>query len=150
MVIASHDRNIVRDRTLVLRVLVPGLHTSLRDKINAKNNEDDKPGTPASTAAAASSGMGGSAGQQRMSADQLLNLDGVTCMPSKIGSTLWHFRYIIWTILQLSAYSASNILHFASQRHHTINLHVQVRWRNIPSTARQPPLVCSLLRVILL
>jgi len=27
-----------------------------------------------------------------MSADQLLNLDGVTCLPSKKGETLWHFR----------------------------------------------------------
>mmetsp|Transcript_22446 Transcript_22446/g.36711 ORF Transcript_22446/g.36711 Transcript_22446/m.36711 type:complete len:342 (+) Transcript_22446:2-1027(+) len=27
-----------------------------------------------------------------MSADQLLNLDGVTCLPSSSGSTLWHFR----------------------------------------------------------
>ncbi len=28
----------LRDQTLVLRVLVPGLHTSLNDKINSKNS----------------------------------------------------------------------------------------------------------------
>ena len=30
------NENIVRDRTLVLRVLVPGLHTQLSDKLLAK------------------------------------------------------------------------------------------------------------------
>mmetsp|Transcript_25770 Transcript_25770/g.43990 ORF Transcript_25770/g.43990 Transcript_25770/m.43990 type:complete len:382 (+) Transcript_25770:88-1233(+) len=75
----SHDRNIVRDRTLVLRVLVPGLHTSLNDKINSKKEADVS--TPSSTS-----------GSSSMSADQLLNLDGVTCLPSSSDPTLWHFR----------------------------------------------------------
>ncbi|KAL7535090.1 hypothetical protein ACHAXR_006257 [Thalassiosira sp. AJA248-18] len=78
----SHDKNIVRDRTLILRVLVPGLHTSLNDKINAKKDGEDSSSSSAAT----------SPGGQRMSADKILNLDGVTCMPSAKGSTLWHFR----------------------------------------------------------
>ena len=36
---------------------------------------------------------GGGGGASAMSADRVLSLDGVTCMPSKAGgSTLWHFR----------------------------------------------------------
>lgn len=78
----KNKKNIVRDRTLVLRILVPGLHTCLNDKINAKKEEDPV----LSSSAAASSG--------RISADQLWNLDGVTCLPSSEGSTLWRFRWV--------------------------------------------------------
>ena len=85
----SHDRNIVRDRTLVLRVLVPGLHTRLNDKITSiQEGEDSKPVTPVNASASGIS-VGGA---KSLSADQLLNLDGVACLPSSKGSTLWHFR----------------------------------------------------------
>lgn len=70
------DQNIVRDRTLVLRVLVPGLHTSLNDKIHSKQEGEHSSSLSPAT----------------ISADQLLNLDGVTCSPASTGSTLWHFR----------------------------------------------------------
>lgn len=80
----NDNRNLVRDKTLVLRVLVPGLHTSLNDKqINAKKENEPPSGV--------SSG-GGSSGESRLGADQILNLDGVTCIPSNKGSTLWYFR----------------------------------------------------------
>lgn len=85
---SHYDRNAVRDRTLVLRILVPGLHTSLNDKINSKK-EGDEHSTSSSTGAHSHSQ---SNSQRTHSADQLLNLDGVTCLPSSSGSTLWHFR----------------------------------------------------------
>jgi len=88
----SHDRNIVRDRTLVLRVLVPGLHTSLNDKINSKKEGDDSQSSLSISAAAAAAPSNSSSSHQRINADQLLNLEGVTCLPSSSGSTLWHFR----------------------------------------------------------
>ena len=78
----SDNRNLVRDNTLVLRVLVPGLHTSLADKINAKKESEPQ----------ASTSSGGGGGGSRPGADQILNLEGVTCIPSNKGSTLWHFR----------------------------------------------------------
>ena len=102
----NSNKNIVRDRTLILRVLVPGLHTSLNDKINAKNGSDDgdnsgnnnaqsnllssaasalvQPNRPGSTTTS----------NNPMSADQIFNLDGVSCLPSKSGSTLWNFRLV--------------------------------------------------------
>lgn len=68
---------------------MPGLHTSLNDKINSKKEGEDSSASPYGSSAASSSS---SSNSQRMSADQLLNLDGVTCLPSSSGSTLWHFR----------------------------------------------------------
>ena len=96
----SHKENIVRDRTLVLRVLVPGLHTSLRDKINAKKDgeESKKLSTSASSASASASSASGGNGN-RSSAESILNLDGVTCMPSTSGSTLWHFRLVFCLLI---------------------------------------------------
>jgi hypothetical protein len=91
----SQERlNCVRDRTLVLRVLVPGLHTSLNDKINSKKEGGDDIFVSSSLSSAAGAGAPSGGGPQRTgsSADQLLNLDGVTCLPSQSGSTLWHFR----------------------------------------------------------
>jgi len=105
----NSNKNIVRDRTLILRVLVPGLHTSLNDKINAKNGSDDgdnnnpqsnilssaasalvvQPNRPSSTTTS----------NNPMSADQIFNLDGVSCLPSKSGSTLWNFRLVCLAIV---------------------------------------------------
>jgi hypothetical protein len=104
----SQERlNIVRDRTLVLRVLVPGLHTSLNDKISAKN-EGDRGETTTSLLSTSTIttdpsiiGSSGRVGPPRTAAitsstnlngSDILNLDGVTCLPSASGSTLWHFR----------------------------------------------------------
>jgi transcription initiation factor TFIID subunit 7 len=90
------SENIVRDRTLVLRVLVPGLHTQLSDKLLAKQEGADNSNNnnPASSNPASSSGGGNpnSASTSSSTADQVLNLEGVTCLPSSAGSTLWHFR----------------------------------------------------------
>ena len=101
------SENIVRDRTLVLRVLVPGLHTQLSDKLLAKQEgADDKNPTNSNNNPAASStynsNSGGGGGNNNSTssnsnsnssaADQILNLEGVTCLPSSEGSTLWHFR----------------------------------------------------------
>lgn len=73
---------------------MPGLHTSLNDKINSKmEGGDDILSLPSSDEVA---GMGAPSGGglQRMGsgADQLLNLEGVTCLPSQNDSTLWHFQ----------------------------------------------------------
>jgi len=62
------DRELIRDRTLVLRILVPGLETRLRDKMA----ETEK------SAAAA----GGST---------ILDLEGVRCEPTR-NPTLWNFH----------------------------------------------------------
>lgn len=89
------DKNVVRDRTLVLRVLVPGLHTSLHDKINANKAASAASASSSSSTDASSlllsgsmSGGGGGGGEHH----QILNLEGVSCIPSSKGSTLWHFR----------------------------------------------------------
>ena len=80
------NQNIVRDRTLVLRILVPGLHTRLNDKIN-NLQESGATSTPTS-----SGGLEDAA--KNTKAENILNLEGVTCLPSSNGSTLWHFRCV--------------------------------------------------------
>ena len=82
------SENIVRDRTLVLRVLVPGLHTRLSDKLQAKEEGADGSNSNANNS---SSGTGNSSSSSSAS-DQILNLEGVACLPSSAGSTLWNFR----------------------------------------------------------
>lgn len=78
----------IRDRTLVLRVLVPGLESRLRDKMEetaaAKEGENKK-------------GGGGSSNNNRDNSggnkESLLELDGVTCEPTNLqGNTLWNFH----------------------------------------------------------
>lgn len=89
------NENIVRDRTLVLRVLVPGLHTQLSDKLLAKQEGADSSSSSNNNPSASSSSGGGtnnSSNNSSSAADQILNLEGVTCLPSSAGSTLWHFR----------------------------------------------------------
>ena len=96
----DNNKNIVRDRTLILRVLVPGLHTSLNDKINSKSSsQDDNTNSTSSSLQQSSSSSrpmhlsnNANSNIAGSTADQILNLDGVTCLPSKSGSTLWHFR----------------------------------------------------------
>jgi len=92
------SENIVRDRTLVLRVLVPGLHTQLSDKLLAKQEGADSSSSSNNNPSASSSSGGGTNNSSNnnssssAAADQILNLEGVTCLPSSAGSTLWHFR----------------------------------------------------------
>lgn len=76
-----NDRAPIRDRTLVLRILVPGLEARLRDKM--KEMED--------SAAAASSTPGNK--NSPSNKDLYLDLDGVTCEPTAArNSTLWNFH----------------------------------------------------------
>ena len=106
-IIMTQDKNIVRDRTLVLRVLVPGLHTSLHDKINPNRTTKDEPAAAAASSSSSSSSpwsaegastslLSGPSMMDSTRGDhqqhQILNLDGVSCIPSSKGSTLWHFR----------------------------------------------------------
>jgi len=88
------SENIVRDRTLVLRVLVPGLHTQLSDKLLAKQEGADSSSNSSNNNNNNPSSGGGniSTNNNSSAADQILNLEGVTCLPSSAGSTLWHFR----------------------------------------------------------
>ena len=81
------DRLPIRDRTLILRILVPGLEQRLRDKM--KEVEDDAaatpglgvgPNTPSSTTTSSSN------------KETLLDLEGVMCEPTQDGSTLWNFH----------------------------------------------------------
>jgi hypothetical protein len=105
IIIMTQDKNIVRDRTLVLRILVPGLHTSLHDKINPNNRAKDEPSATSSSSSSssswptdASSSLSGSAFASSFAGGigggdhQILSLEGVSCIPSSKGSTLWHFR----------------------------------------------------------
>uniref|UniRef100_A0A7S0TBH4 TAFII55 protein conserved region domain-containing protein n=1 Tax=Pseudo-nitzschia delicatissima TaxID=44447 RepID=A0A7S0TBH4_9STRA len=71
----------IRDRALILRVLVPGLETRLRDKMKeAEEAEDvniDNPRDKANNAT---------------KAETLLDLEGVACVPTQDSSTLWNFH----------------------------------------------------------
>lgn len=70
-----NDRTPIRDRTLVLRILVPGLETRLRDKM--KEMEDSATATTPK-------------GQTK---DLYLDLEGVTCEPTSARNfTLWNFH----------------------------------------------------------
>lgn len=94
---AQADRNVVRDRTLILRILVPGLQTELNNKIHSIQDREDSnnastTGAPPGSSGVSLGGMGGrSSGSGAKSADQILNLDGVSCIPSSVGDTLWRF-----------------------------------------------------------
>jgi transcription initiation factor TFIID subunit 7 len=85
------DRLPIRDRTLILRILVPGLEQRLRDKM--KEVEEDvgatigpaggRPITPFLTTGTHNNNN---------NKETLLDLDGVMCEPTQDGSTLWNFH----------------------------------------------------------
>lgn len=82
------DRQPIRDRTLILRILVPGLETRLRDKmkeVEDSETESKGPGAP-------SAGTPGGSSSSSSAKETLLDLDGVTCEPTQEGSTLWNFH----------------------------------------------------------
>jgi transcription initiation factor TFIID subunit 7 len=63
-----NDRLPIRDRTLILRILVPGLETRLRDKMKETANQATKK-------------------------ESVMDLEGVTCEPSTArNNTLWSFH----------------------------------------------------------
>ena len=79
-----NDRAPIRDRTLVLRILVPGLEARLRDKM--KEMEDTATSTTKAMASTA---------QKSGSSDKnlFLDLEGVTCEPTPArNNTLWSFH----------------------------------------------------------
>ena len=73
-------KDLIRDRTLVLRVLVPSLEARLREKIKE-----------AEETASRKKATGGSSTPNEPK-NVLQDLDGVTCEPTKDGSTLWNFH----------------------------------------------------------
>jgi transcription initiation factor TFIID subunit 7 len=94
------DRMPIRDRTLILRILVPGLETRLRDKMKeVEDTADDNTGgtsTPNASSSVAGGGPSSSsthtANQSSSNRETLLDLDGVTCEPTQDKSTLWNFH----------------------------------------------------------
>jgi transcription initiation factor TFIID subunit 7 len=102
-----NDRAPIRDRTLILRVLVPGLETRLRDKMKemheaaASTTTADKSGTSNSNTTSTStsnnkntssnSNSGGT--NSNSTKDICLDLEGVTCEPTAARDrTLWNFH----------------------------------------------------------
>mmetsp|Transcript_32572 Transcript_32572/g.49093 ORF Transcript_32572/g.49093 Transcript_32572/m.49093 type:complete len:352 (-) Transcript_32572:2246-3301(-) len=75
----SEGKNPVRDRTLVLRVLVPGLEARLREKMEDAAAKVSARMPPGSNAA------------DYLAKESLADLDGVTCEPSSDGDTKWRF-----------------------------------------------------------
>jgi len=87
--------NQVRDKTLVLRVLVPSLETRLRDKMRETEEQAAKTarsngGGSSATSSYTGMGIGGSSDSNNK--ETLFDLDGVTCEPIEDGSTLWNFH----------------------------------------------------------
>ena len=76
----SGDRNPVRDRTLVLRVLVPSLEARLREKMKEAEEMTASKFAP------------GSNTTDFVSRETLVDLDGVLCEPTSDGSTRWNFH----------------------------------------------------------
>lgn len=93
------DLRPIRDRTLVLRVLVPGLETRLRDKMEekvaAKKEAESKSGGPggSSSLMMTTNRNTDSSSSNSSNKEQLLDLEGVTCEPTSLQSnTLWNFH----------------------------------------------------------
>jgi len=88
------DRHLmIRDRALVLRVLVPGLETRLRDKM--KEAEDvEVPGADNNNPSRDNNRNSGNNNSSSSSNNKeaLLDLDGVACEPTQDSSTLWNFH----------------------------------------------------------
>lgn len=89
-----NDRQPLRDRTLVLRILVPGLETRLRDKMKEMEEfaDSEERGKASSTASNNNNNNGGGGNSNNNSKETVWDLDGVTCEPTQNGSTLWNFH----------------------------------------------------------
>mmetsp|Transcript_11039 Transcript_11039/g.30994 ORF Transcript_11039/g.30994 Transcript_11039/m.30994 type:complete len:419 (+) Transcript_11039:207-1463(+) len=102
-----HHATHAKDRTLVLRILVPSLRTALRDKMAALDQtvatEHDAARSKArvqaqqaqaslGTALSTMSASAGDDGRGGASAATILDLEGVNCAPLANESTLWSFR----------------------------------------------------------
>jgi transcription initiation factor TFIID subunit 7 len=102
-----NDRAPIRDRTLILRVLVPGLETRLRDKMKemqeaAASTTADKSGSTNNTTSNSNNNNTSSSSNNNnnntstsstSSKDICLDLEGVTCEPTAARDrTLWNFH----------------------------------------------------------
>jgi transcription initiation factor TFIID subunit 7 len=96
-----NDRAPIRDRTLILRVLVPGLETRLRDKMKemqeaAASTTADKSGSNNNSnnnSSNTSSSNNTKNGGTNSNKDICLDLEGVTCEPTAARDrTLWNFH----------------------------------------------------------
>jgi transcription initiation factor TFIID subunit 7 len=77
-----NDRAPIRDRTLVLRILVPGLEARLRDKMKETGEENHK-----------RSGNNNNTVGGGNNVERILDLEGVTCEPTSARNhTLWNFH----------------------------------------------------------
>jgi transcription initiation factor TFIID subunit 7 len=73
------ERQPIRDRALILRILVPGLETRLRDKMKeVEEAEAERANSPALSSS-------------NKEAASILDLEGVACEPTKDGSSLFNF-----------------------------------------------------------
>lgn len=88
------DRQPIRDRTLILRILVPGLETRLRDKMKEVEDLQAESNGPGPTTNSSNSNTAGSSSSSTTTTtkETLLDLEGVTCEPTQDGSTLWNFH----------------------------------------------------------
>ena len=81
-----NDRAPIRDRTLVLRILVPRLDQRLREKMKELEEAVALKGNSNNAATSPTKGGGSDA-------SSYLDLDGVSCEPtSGQNRTLWNFR----------------------------------------------------------
>ena len=102
-----HHSTHAKDRTLVLRILVPSLRTALRDKMAALDQEvaaeheaarakarvqAQQAQASLGTALSVMSPSIGEDGKGGASAATVLDLEGVSCAPLANESTLWSFR----------------------------------------------------------
>jgi len=87
------DRQPIRDRTLILRILVPGLETRLRDKMKEVEDSQAEPGptTPGGNNNN-NNNSNNSSSNNASTKEVLLDLEGVTCEPTQEGSTLFSFH----------------------------------------------------------
>jgi transcription initiation factor TFIID subunit 7 len=80
-----NDRAPIRDRTLILRILVPGLEGRLRDKLKEEEESGRKN--------IAASGGSQSTSVTSNNKERILDLEGVTCEPTPARNhTLWSFH----------------------------------------------------------
>lgn len=83
----------IRDRTLILRVLVPGLETRLRDKMKDMEERAAEKILSESKSAVPPPGSSNNNISTSTNKEILLDLEGVTCEPTSLqGNTLWNFH----------------------------------------------------------
>jgi transcription initiation factor TFIID subunit 7 len=99
----------IRDRTLILRILVPGLEARLRDKMieledSVKSTAGNNTGNNSVSASAShndhhnnhhhnnNNNNNNNGTSSATKQDSFLDLEGVTCEPTQEGSTLWNFH----------------------------------------------------------